>query len=423
MNKLQKLINSLEDNYKVKINEIVKSYADKKSVGVIADEQDVTPYIISTILKHLQLKRPKNKRDTCVKEHYAMLENETLDEYTEELEEENDMLITKVSQLEKSLIKSRFELNSKRKLQRESIKQEQLEDKILKVFEKSLKKPSMVIKPTFKANLEYETEDGLCLVLSDHHIGEVVGNDVVQNTFNYEVAIKRLDRLLEATLTFPKQSKNINVIQCGDMLKGLIHGGLYTSEESFIESISKAVDYNVYMYKVLSAVYDRVTVRSITGNHDRVTDEPSNSNKALDFTRLIDKMVAKQLLALGITNVDILVTSTPYQLMRINSANILTFHGDTVRKYSPADANQRSLLQDLCLGTFKEPYKHAVSGHTHQFMACHNQYGGMSIVNGTLVGSNAYGVSNGMRDIIPTQTIFYVDLQGEIELVKAVNLS
>lgn len=421
MNKLKKLISSLEDNYNVDISAVVKSYADRKSVEIIAQEQSTSAYVISTILKHLQLKRPKNKRETCVKEHYAMLNEESLGEYTEDLEDENEELFNKVNKLEKSLIKTRIELSAKRKVQRDIVKVSMLEDKLLKAFEKNLRNITKV-KPKFNINPITQTDSGLCLVLSDQHIGEIVGDDVVQNEYNYKVALERLDKLLDSVLTFPVQSSNINVLQCGDTLKGLIHGGLYTSEGSFIESIDKAVDYNVYLYQVLSQVYSEVNVYSITGNHDRVTDLPSNSNKSLDFTRLIDKMVAKQLKALGITNVNILVSDTPYHLINVNSAKVLVFHGDTVRKYNPADANQRGLLQDLCLGTFKVPYKHAVSGHTHSFSACHNQYGGMNIVNGTLVGSNSFGVSNGMRDIVPSQTIFYVDLNGDIELVKAVKL-
>lgn len=422
MNKLQKLIKSLEDNYKVDIDKIIKSYADKKSVEVIAKEQLVTPYVIGTVLKHLQLKRPKNKREICVKEHNAMLNEETLDEYTEELEEENEALFNKVDKLESTLIKTRLELNAKRKIQRDNIKDELLENKILDVFKGSLNKP-VKVEPKFNMITTYkEDSEGLCIVLSDQHIGEIVGKDIKQNEYNYEVALKRLDLFLESILTFPKQSKKINVMQCGDMIKGLIHGGLFNTEGSFIESIAVAIKYNIYLYQVLAEVYDEVNIYSITGNHDRVTEEPSNSNKALDFTRLVDKMVAMQLTALGIKNVNLFITDSPYHLMNINSANVLLFHGDTVRKYNPADANQRGLLQDLCLGTFNRTYRHAVSGHTHSFSACHNQYGGTNIVNGTLVGSNSFGTSNGMRDITPSQTIFYIDTKGNIEFIKAVNL-
>jgi len=424
MNKLQKLIKSLEENYKVDIAEIVDLYEQAWSVAAIAENQDVTPYVISNILKHLQLKRPKNKRDICVKEHYAMLNEESLDEYTEELEDENEVLFNKVNKLETTLIKTKAELNAKRKAQREAIKSEIITEKLLDALDKSLKTKTInKINVKLNKTSEIETDEGLVIVLSDQHIGEVVGPDIVQNTYNYNEAIKRLDKFIGNVLMFPRQSRKITVVQCGDMLKGLIHGGLYTSEESFIESINKAVDYNVYLYNILAEVYDEVNIYSITGNHDRVTENPKVESKALDFTRLVDSMVSRQLRALKVNNVNLYVTPTPYHLVEINTANVLMFHGDTVRKYNAADAGQRGLLQDLCLGTFKKPYTHAISGHSHSFVACHNQYGGMNIVNGTLVGSNAFGVANGMRDICASQTICYIDTDGNLELVQAVKLN
>ena len=424
MNKLQKLIKSLEDNYNVNIDNLVKDYADKLSVEVMASNQNVKSYVITTILQHLQLKRPKNKRDTCVKEHYAMLSEETLDDYTIELEDENEEMFNTIQKLEKSLYKSKTELNLKRKMQRKVFNTEALQERILEGVTEVFKDKDLTkVGITLSVPLNKETDEGLLVVLSDHHIGEVVGNGVLQNTFNYDEAIKRLDLFLGEVIMFPKQSKKITVAQCGDTLRGLIHGGLYQSEDSFIESISKAVDYYVYIYNVLSEIYDEVEVYSITGNHDRVTEDPKTIDKALDFTRLVDKLVAKQINALGIRNVKIYITDVPYQLISVNKANVLLFHGDTVRNYKAHDANQRSLLQDLCLGMFKKPYLHAISGHTHSFEACHNQYGGMNIVNGTLVGTNTYGIANGMRDICASQTICFIDVDSNLELIKAVKLN
>lgn len=422
MNKLKKLMESLESNYKVDTTRIVENYAKKLSVEEIAKIEGVTPYTVSTVLQHLQLKRPKNKRDLCVKEHYAMLEEDTIDEYVEEVEEDNEILTTKIARLTRQLQNARDELNVQRKLVNGIVKGANIEDRLLEAFEARLTDPVKHVYNFEKPN-KTELQKGLCLALSDLHIGEVVGKDVVQNKFDYKIALTRLDKVLQELLVFPKQSKEITVLQCGDILKGIIHGGLFTAEDSFIDSMIKAVDFLMYIYRVLSEVYDRVHIYSITGNHDRITEDPATANKALDFTRLIDKFIARQIQAEGLSNIVIHITDVPYFLININGANLISFHGDTVRKYQPSDANQRSLLQDLCIGTFGTNYKHAVSGHTHQFMACLNQYNGMSISNGTLVGSNAFGTSNGMRDIAATQTIFYVNGEGDIDLIKPVILN
>lgn len=47
---------------------------------------------------------------------------------------------------------------------------------------------------------------------------------------------------------------------------------------------------------------------------------------------------------------------------------------------------------------------------------------GVSISNGTLVGNTEYGTSNGFRSIIPSQTIFFVNKEGNIEDTKLINL-
>lgn len=423
MNKTKKLVHSLESNYNLSIEELLTHYGNKDSISTIAEKMNTTDYVITKVLQHLQLKRPKHKRDLCLKEHRAMMEDDTIDEFTSKIEEENEFLVDKIKDLSDKLNKSRTENNLYRKALRTDSKISLAHDRMLEKFEEALSnKVFTKVKPTFTvaprpAELP---EDGLVVMFSDTHFGEVVKENI--NNYNYKIALERLDKHIDKIITYPRQSKNIAVAQLGDTIRGMIHGGTYQSEDSLIDSIDKAVDFLVYKYQVLSEVYDNVNVYSITGNHDRVTDNPAIHDKHLDFTRLIDKMVAKQLQAAGVDNVHIYVTSSPYHLVNINSAEVLMMHGDTIRSYNAGVANQRALLQDLCLGTFGKPYKHALSGHTHQFIAAHNQYGGMNITNGTMVGSNTYGIANGMRNILATQTLVFIESDGNIEDVKAILL-
>ena len=53
----------------------------------------------------------------------------------------------------------------------------------------------------------------------------------------------------------------------------------------------------------------------------------------------------------------------------------------------------------------------------------HNQYSGVSIQNGTLVGANEYGLQSGFRSITPSQTICFVESDGNIQDVRAVDLT
>lgn len=65
----------------------------------------------------------------------------------------------------------------------------------------------------------------------------------------------------------------------------------------------------------------------------------------------------------------------------------------------------KALLQDVCLSEVWCSIQAYINGHGHQFISTHNQYSGMSIQNGTLVGNNAYGLQSGFRAIQPSQTI------------------
>lgn len=419
------MIDSLEKNYKVKIKPILEGYKDLYSVKDIAELAGTTPYVVRSILLHLQLKRPKSKRITCYEELQAMLEDESIDEFTTELEDENLELHRKLRVQERALNRARFELNRYRKENRDLHKVEAVEDRCLDVFEDYLKlaKPMKPKRNIVVAPRKELPQFGVIAMLSDVHLGEKNGKDVPQNPVDYDVLLSRLDYYLDRVLQSPYQSKEIIVAQLGDMIKGIIHGGIFTSEGSFIESLNKAVDFSVYAYSTLASVYEKVHVYSVTGNHDRISENPKTVDKALDYTRLIDSMVARQLKALGYKNIEIYVTDIPYHLVEVNGAEIIMFHGDTVRSYSPSSDTQRAKLQDICLGFFNKNYTHALSGHTHKFEACNNQYGGMNITNGSATGTNAYGTSNGMVDITPVQGIVYVDQRGKIEVVQPIDLS
>lgn len=95
-----------------------------------------------------------------------------------------------------------------------------------------------------------------------------------------------------------RQSQNLVLVDLKDTIKGVIHGGLYTSEGSFIASIMFAVETNVMLYRTLAGVYQNVKVISTGSNHERTQDTIIADKKYLDYGRLIDSFVDIQLKAL-----------------------------------------------------------------------------------------------------------------------------
>jgi len=332
-------------------------------------------------------------------------------------------LYRKLEVTEKALQRARDELNYRRAITRKEARNETLVDKVEKIISEAANNVS-VGDVTIEVDIPLDVpEQGLIAVFSDVHVGEVVGDDVPGNTYDYAVMNKRVDTFISKVLHYHKQSEMLVICDLKDMLKGVIHGGIYESEGSFIESITEAINVYVRMYKTFAKQYKQVVVFSTGSNHDRVHDNIVTTDKHLDYGRLMDSMVIKVLEAAGINNVTINTTDNGYHMFSVNKANIVAFHGDTLRTYKPTSTVSRSKLQDTCLQLFNAPYRHAISGHTHEYVACGNQFKGLSIVNGTMVGNTSYGLQSGYADILASQTICFVEEDGSIEDITAVQFN
>lgn len=432
MNKITKVIASLEKTYGIPIDELVQDYGAMLTLERMAEKWNTTIHTIRTCLMALQLRRKKSHRDLDLKLFNMALSEDPDIGVKVAFATEHDVkeLYRQLDVKETALNKARIELNRYKSHSRIASRNEHIFDSLTSAVENVLLKnrnifndtkpkvPQPVLLSTAEANA------GLIAIIGDTHFGEVVKRaEVPNNEYDYEIANARLDAFVDAVLTFPRQSANLTIVNLKDTIRGVIHGGLYTSEESFIESLLRAVDFEYKMYSLFAEVYDTVTVYSTGSNHDRLTEHIQIQNKNIDYGRFIDRMVLKLLKTAGITNVDIKYNDCGYNLITINNTNIVAFHGDTLRKFNVSDANQRALLQDHCTSLLGRPYRHSINGHNHVAAVCANQYGGLSIQNGTLVGPNAYGNVNGMRTITPSQSICFVEENGAIEDIKIVDLS
>lgn len=434
MNKVRAVIASLKkDMDNIDIDEIINQYERMESVTNIANSLGRNHYEVQKVLLALQLRRKKKHRlDDVYTLRLQLADTEATKDLAthkvlKDMTDELNHLYSKLDSTETAFQRANFELKRLRRNAKDISTIETLEADILEAFSDWANNTHNVVQEkVFIPVIQNPdiAEDGLIAIYGDTHYGEVVSKkEVPSNEYSYAIAKARLEKFLDAILMYQKQSSNIVLVDLKDTIKGVIHGGIYTSEGSFISSIMKAVELNVQLYSTLASVYNKVTVVSTGSNHERTQDIIIADKKYLDYGRLIDNFVSLQLKALGVTNVDIVTTDTGYNMFTVNGANIVAFHGDTLRKYQPFDANQRALLQDMCMSEIGIPYRHAINGHGHQFIAAHNQYNGVSVQNGTLVGANEYGLQSGFRTIQPTQTICFVEADGSIEDIKPVNLS
>ena len=399
--------------------EALRLYLNGESMKHIADTLHVNQFTLRRFFVHEGL--AIKVRDRAVS-YEAYQKRELNVSNIEDMDEDIGIISHKLDIAERALIRTRAELNYHRRTVRNDVKDEELSEKLLRIVKGitdtlDITIPEVKIEERSKALPEY----GLIMVLSDLHIGDVVlRNDVPDNEFNYKIAQQRLDHFTQEVLNNPRQSKVLVITSLFDFIKGIIHGGVYETEGSLVESISRVVEMYTRILITMGAVYDRVEVYSTGSNHERVHEHVTTTKKYLDFGRLIDMITQQILKASKVTNVSVTTTDTGYNLVKLNSANILLFHGDTLRTYKPTATTSRSKAQDVCNQMFGCSYRHCISGHTHEFVACTNQYNGLNIVSGSLVGNSSYGVQSGYAAIVPSQLIVFVERDGSIQTVHPV---
>lgn len=370
---------------------------------------------------------PKSKRVSSVerfKYNLSLEDGEDIDAI-QELSQDITTLTNKNVKLYKALTNARDEANALRQETRKLTRQERLEDIMLDSFERMISQFNFTYPEIVERKLLPSIQrEGLCITFSDEHSGDVVTPDVTpHNTYNHKVMRNRIMKVVDEAISYNLQSDNLVVFQLLDLLKGIIHDGLHTSENGITNSMLNAADVYVEAYLKLSANYDEINVYVTNSNHDRKTEIVSNYMKWDNFGIMIMKFVERILKSFGVDNINFHYTMHEYQFVEINGEGILAFHGDATRGYKPHLAHEVSKLQDICTGIYGKRFKHTISGHLHVAQMCHNQYGGVCIVNGTPVGNTEYGSTSGYRPIIPSQTVFFVNRNGDIEDIKFINLS
>ena len=419
---VKKMTEELQEKYGFNMGEFMEVYVRRLSREDIAKRLDLPLYTIKKIGDGLRIKWPKGKRTAWYAEYLLSLNAMTTNEEEPQMESTKtiEYLTHKLSVASKALQRSRDESNYLRGESRKFHRKSFVENDTMELIE-SVVKGVEIPQQTFTVAEHIQTsEEGLIAVIGDWHIGDTAGADVPDNKFNYAIAELRVEKFIESVLNSPKQSSKLNVINLNDGFKGIIHDGLYTSEGSFIESLQRYLKLYVNMLSVFSLIYEEVNVYSTGDNHSRIHEKPTANDKHLDYSRLMDTIAHEIISAKGFTNVNIKTTDTGYHMLNVNSANILAFHGDTIRSYQASSTPSRSKLQDICMQTFNVPYRHAINGHQHEFKVQSNQYNGVNLTNGSLVGNTSYGYTNGMSGILPSQSILYVSEDGSMDTIKLV---
>lgn len=423
---LKDKVEELQEKYGFDIDDFMDLYTRKLSREDISARLGLSHHVVRTIGSELGVKWPKSKRAAYrVKfliEYNADLTNST--EPGEEIQQENAYLSHKLSVANKALQRSRDEANQLRKEMRKSNRVANLNEEVLKLIEGALpiEHSATTLVTINEPSMRYEKQTS-CIMLSDLHCEESVSKKDVGNTneYTWEIMESRLDKVfLEWFQAYRGESHGI-ILLGGDVLTGLIHDSLENTSLHPMEAAQKLADILYDYATAASQIYEKVTVEVINGNHGRLSEHIKSANKGFDLEYAFGHILKAKLS--GFDNVKTSVSTTGYTAVQVGVKDdepiyLGMHHGDHFRGSVHSEARYFKVYEAF-KNVISTDVTHIVQGHTHMF-SHFNTHKGSYIVNGSLIGSNSYGVTMGFTALRPSQTLLSFKPNGDVDEVKQV---
>ena len=255
--------------------------------------------------------------------------------------------------------------------------------------------------------------------MSDLHVEEAVTRKDVGalNEFNWEIMESRLDKFFVEWFNQYRGESRGMVMILGDVISGIIHDTLEHTTKPTAEAVHDLADILSGYFIAASCIFDTVDIHFVSGNHERISERIKSNNKGMDFGYLFAQILKAKLT--GTTNISVNISTTGFVATKVGDKWVGGHHGDNFR--GPKNETRTVAVNEAFKRVLEIEVDHVFEGHVHKF-SWHNTNRGASIVNGSLIGSNAYGLTNGYMAVRPCQTIVAFDPSGEIDFVKQVFL-
>lgn len=303
-----------------------------------------------------------------------------------------------------------------RNIKRDFIKSIVVSDDIKEYLETN--KFKVVIPEYCKKTINNESEYKMIINTSDWHIGYVI-DDCKNNYYNYKIANKRVDKLIEQAIKYVKlyNINKIHIVDTGDVIEHSYmrkNQGQFT-EFSQAEQICKAIE---LIYRFITALnkYCHVEFDTCYGNHDRINGDKDSNLDGDNAEVIIREMLTNYINISGNKRVDIIkrLHTDKEIIKQINGLKLKFMHGDNkTRDESKLLKQEMSIDNDFYDILFK--------GHLHNFGIVSENHGRYIISTGCLSGYNDYSLRFGCATVA-SQTIVILG-NNEIELIKDVQLN
>lgn len=251
------------------------------------------------------------------------------------------------------------------------------------------------------------------IIASDWHIDERVkrGQVAGMNCFNPKIAKQRVDNFFRNSLTLLNiTSRDVAIPTIvlgllGDFISGSIHEeGMESNTMLPIDAmitaqgwIASGIDF------LLENTKSQLVVPCCTGNHSRITNRMRH---ATEQGNSLEFFMYKNLEARYKDNkrVKFVVSEGYHTYMNVYGKVVRFHHGTNVRYLGGIGGLSVPLLRAIAQWNRGKKADIDVLGHHHQF----KDYGS-AVVNGSLVGYNAYALSIKAEYEPPRQTFFLLD--------------
>ena len=324
------------------------------------------------------------------------------DAYEELFSKENfadEQMLTMVEQkreLEKAKIKLRDERLDYQKTVREEARKESLVDLVRRVFVDTVVPFDYCPNYTFSGT----SKDEMVICLSDLHVGIVCDN--YWNQFSTNILKERLHKYLDEIREIQRthSCRKCYLVLVGDNVSGLIHANLrLQNNENVIQQLKIASEYigNFVNELVKMEAFEEIEIRSVAGNHSRLSQNKEEHLKGEELDELIPFY-----LSLMFANSDVVKV---YEDSPIDSTiNSFTTSGGKLFYIVHGDKDSVSkVVSDLTLMVGKKP-DGIIMGHRHHngLDTTHN----VKIIQcGCVVGTDDYCVDKRISGE-PEQCVF-----------------
>jgi hypothetical protein len=328
-------------------------------------------------------------------------------------DEEMMTIVEQKRELEKAKIKLRDERLDYQKTVREEARKESIVDLVRRVFTETV----VPFDYTPSHTVFRECDDELVICLSDLHAGIVCDN--YWNQFNTNILRERLHKYLDEIRDIQKTHlcRKCYVVLGGDNVSGLIHANLrLQNNENVVKQLKIASEYIGNFVKELIDMdtFEEIEVRSVAGNHSRMSQNKEEHLKGEELDELIPFY-----LNLMFANVDMVKI---YEESPIDSTiNSFTTSGNKLFYIVHGDKDSVSkVVSDLTLMVGRKP-DGIIMGHRHH-NALDSAHNVKVIQCGCVVGTDTHCVDHRISGE-PEQCVFITNKNRTVKCLYDIGLN